>query len=75
MSDKATIAIATGDPAGIGLEISLKAALDPAVQAACQPVIVSDARLVARHAAACGIETELRVVQHIGEANWSGRTR
>ena len=29
MSDKAKIAIATGDPAGIGPEISLRAALDP----------------------------------------------
>ena len=68
---KATIAIATGDPAGIGLEISLKAALDPAVRAACQPVIVSDARLVARHAGACGINAELRVIQRIGDASWS----
>jgi 4-hydroxy-L-threonine phosphate dehydrogenase PdxA len=31
---KATIAITTGDPAGIGPEISLKAALDPTVRAA-----------------------------------------
>ena len=37
---KAKIAIATGDPAGIGPEISLKAALDPAVRAACDPVLV-----------------------------------
>ena len=50
VSDKAKIAIATGDPAGIGPEISLKAALDPAVRAACEPIIVSDARLVERHA-------------------------
>ena len=35
--DRAKIAIATGDPAGIGPEISLKAALDPAVRA--QPAI------------------------------------
>ena len=71
MIGKATIAIATGDPAGIGLEISLKAALDPAVQAACQPVIVSDARLVARHAGVCGIKAELRVVQRVADASWS----
>ena len=32
MSKRAKIAIATGDPAGIGPEISLKAALDPAVR-------------------------------------------
>ena len=72
MTDRATIAIATGDPAGIGPEISLKAARDPTVRAACNPVIVSDARILARHAGACGIATELRIVQHIGEANWSG---
>jgi 1,2-dihydroxy-3,5-cyclohexadiene-1,4-dicarboxylate dehydrogenase len=72
VSTKATIAIATGDPAGIGPEISLKAALDPAVRAVCKPVIVSDARLIERHAAACGINTKLRIVQRIGEANASG---
>ena len=65
MTRKATIAIATGDPAGIGPEISLKAALDPAVRAACNPMIVSDARLVARHAEACGITTELRIDRRI----------
>ena len=32
MRDKTRIAIAAGDPAGIGPEISLKAALDPAVR-------------------------------------------
>jgi 4-hydroxy-L-threonine phosphate dehydrogenase PdxA len=41
MSDKAKIAIATGDPAGIGPEISLKAALDPAVRDMCHPIVVS----------------------------------
>ena len=35
MSEKPRIAIATGDPGGIGPEISIKAALDPAVCAAC----------------------------------------
>ena len=52
-SDKPIIAIATGDPAGIGPEISLKAALDPAVRAACRPILVSDATILERHAVAC----------------------
>ena len=47
MTGKTTIAIPTGDPAGIGPEISLKAALDPAVRAACNPMIVSDPGVVA----------------------------
>ncbi len=41
-SDKPIIAIATGDPAGIGPEISLKAALDPTVRAVCRPILVGD---------------------------------
>ncbi len=36
---KPVIAITAGDPSGIGPEISVKAASDPRVQAACEPVI------------------------------------
>lgn len=67
---KKKIAIATGDPAGIGPEISLKAALDPAVRNACNPVVVSDPDVLARHARACRIKLDLRVVQRIGDAEW-----
>jgi 4-hydroxy-L-threonine phosphate dehydrogenase PdxA len=56
MIGKIKIAIPVGDPAGIGPEIALKAALDPAVQAACEPMIVSDPALLARHAKACGLD-------------------
>jgi 4-hydroxythreonine-4-phosphate dehydrogenase len=73
MSDKPKIAIATGDPAGIGPEISIKAALDPAVREVCHPIVVSDAGLLARHAKACGIKAEIRMVQRIGDADWSGQ--
>jgi 4-hydroxythreonine-4-phosphate dehydrogenase len=65
------IAIPIGDPAGIGPEISLKAALDPAVRAACNPIVVSDPAMLARHAKACGITVELRVVEHIADATRS----
>ena len=44
MSGKIKIAIPVGDPAGIGPEIALKAALDPAVRAACEPILVCDPR-------------------------------
>ena len=70
-SDKPVIAIATGDPAGIGPEISLKAALDPAVQAACHPILVSDPDVLNGHAAACGIATKLHVVTSASKAVWS----
>jgi 4-hydroxythreonine-4-phosphate dehydrogenase len=71
MSGKAKIAIATGDPAGIGPEICIKAVLDPKVRDACDPILVSDPSLIERHAKACGIAADLRVVAHIADANWS----
>jgi 4-hydroxythreonine-4-phosphate dehydrogenase len=67
------LAIATGDPAGIGPEISLKAALDPMVRAACRPLLVSDAILLQRHAKACAIAAELHVIARVADAEWSPR--
>src|ERR1700721_3035200 len=71
MSEKPRIAIATGDPGGIGPEISIKAALDPAVRAACNPIVVSDPVMLERHGSACGIKAELRVVAQIADPDWS----
>jgi len=59
---KAKIAIVTGDPAGIGPEVSLKAALDPKVRDACEPIIVSDARVLERHARPCGIKLDTHAI-------------
>jgi 4-hydroxy-L-threonine phosphate dehydrogenase PdxA len=52
---KPRVAIATGDPAGIGPEISLKAARDPAVLAVCRPVLVGDRAVLELHARTCGL--------------------
>ncbi len=71
MSEKATIAIPVGDPAGIGPEISLKAALDPKVRAACNPILVSDLDLLERHAELCGISTGFHEVPRVADADWS----
>src|SRR3954463_1278652 len=56
MSGRLKIAIPVGDPAGIGPEIALKAALDPAVRAGCDPILVCDHALLERHAKACGLD-------------------
>jgi 4-hydroxythreonine-4-phosphate dehydrogenase len=72
MRDKTRIAIAAGDPAGIGPEVSLKAALDPAVRNTCKAIVVGDAGVLTRHAAACAIAAELRVVARAADADWSG---
>jgi 4-hydroxythreonine-4-phosphate dehydrogenase len=69
--DTPIIAIAIGDPAGIGPEISLKTALDPAVRGMCRPVLVGDPVVVERHARACGLSPDLGVVDRLDEIDWS----
>ena len=55
---KPRVAIATGDPAGIGPEISLKAARDPAVLAICQPVLFGARNVMAMHGDIDGVQIE-----------------
>ena len=62
------IAIALGDPAGIGPEIALKAAADPRAQAVCRPLLVGDRRALDAHAAACGIQVPVQNVSSPAEA-------
>jgi 4-hydroxy-L-threonine phosphate dehydrogenase PdxA len=71
VNGKTKIALPTGDPAGIGAEICLKAALDPAVRAACNPILVSDPGVVERHAKLCGIAADIRAVERVADADWS----
>jgi 4-hydroxy-L-threonine phosphate dehydrogenase PdxA len=64
------IAIATGDPAGIGPEISMKTALDAGVRALCHPILVGDPGVMARHARACGIGADMQVVERISDVDF-----
>lgn len=68
------IAIATGDPAGIGPEIALKAALDRRVRAACRPLLVGDPAAVDMHARAAGLSPDLHVIADADEADWTDGT-
>src|SRR3990172_11766233 len=68
------IAIATGDPAGIGPEIALKAALDARVNAACRPLLVGDPAAVELHAQAARLSPRLRAIAQAGDADWSDGT-
>ncbi len=65
------IAIATGDPAGIGPEIALKAALAPSVRAICRPLLFGDRGALEMHAAACGLKPRIESVQRAADARWS----
>jgi len=63
MPARPTIAITLGDPAGIGPELALRAALDPAVLALCLPVLIGDRALLARVGAALGLPVPTAVVE------------
>ena len=65
------IAISTGDPAGIGPEIALKAALDAEVRTLCRPLLVGDRGVLDTHARACGLAPKIHSVARAGDANWS----
>jgi len=65
------IAIATGDPAGIGPEIALKAALDARVRVLCRPLLVGDPAVVEMHARAAGLSPQLKFVTKPADADWS----
>ena len=65
------IAIATGDPAGIGPEIALKAALDTRVLSLCRPLLVGDPAAVELHAKAAGLSPRLNAISEVGHADWS----
>ena len=72
MSNLPKIAIAMGDPAGIGPEIALKAILDSRVRAVCRPLLVGDLGALQRHAQACGVLAPVEVAQSFEEAGSSG---
>src|SRR5215471_6471406 len=65
------IAIASGDPAGIGPEISLKAALDTQVRRMCRPLVVGDPMVLETHARAARIAMQLHVVTAPRAADWT----
>lgn len=68
------IALAIGDPAGIGPEIALKAALDPKVRALCRPLLVGDRGVLDAHARACGLAPRIHAVARAADACWSDDT-
>ncbi len=50
------VAIAMGDPAGVGPELALKAALHPQTLAQCRPVLVGDEAVFRKHALLAGLD-------------------
>jgi 4-phospho-D-threonate 3-dehydrogenase / 4-phospho-D-erythronate 3-dehydrogenase len=70
MGDKPILGITIGDPAGIGPEISLKAALDEQVQACAYPLLIGDRSVLARTLEQSGLQAEFQEVRDPAEAQW-----
>ena len=66
------VAISMGDPAGIGPEIALKAALDPRVRSVCQPLLVGDRRALEAHAEASKLSPRIRAYKSAAEIDGEG---
>jgi 4-hydroxy-L-threonine phosphate dehydrogenase PdxA len=67
------IAITLGDPAGIGPEVALKAALDPEVARICRPVLFGDPGVLEIHAEACGLSEQARSVELVERRQFAPR--
>jgi 4-hydroxythreonine-4-phosphate dehydrogenase len=65
------VAISMGDPAGIGPEIALKAALDPRVRRICAPLLVGDHRALDIHAKASGLAPRICAYRSAAAVDWS----
>jgi len=68
---KPAIAVAIGDPAGIGPEIALAAALDDQVRARCRPILVGSIQILEFYRARYQLPCALRAVAVPGEENFA----
>jgi 4-hydroxythreonine-4-phosphate dehydrogenase len=59
---KPLLAVAIGDPAGIGPELAARLIADPEVRAAAELAVVGDARVLRRGAEVAGVVAELEVI-------------
>ncbi|MFN0161282.1 MAG: PdxA family protein [Burkholderiales bacterium] len=64
------VAIALGDPAGIGPEIALKAASDMRVTRVARPLLVGDLRALEFHARACGLPLKVDAFGDASQVEW-----
>lgn len=56
------LAITTGDPAGIGPEVTAKALADPDVHSFCRPLVIGDAAIMRQIIGLCGLELTVNAV-------------
>ncbi len=68
------IAVAIGDPAGIGPEIALKAAIDEGVRGQCRPILVGNGEILELYRARYGLPCAVRPIATPDEAEFAPGT-
>lgn len=71
MRSQPLIAIAMGDPAGIGPELIVKVLADESLRQRCRPVIIGDIGVMRHNAAALGSPLRFRPLDEIARAQFS----
>jgi 4-hydroxythreonine-4-phosphate dehydrogenase len=68
---KPIIAISTGDPAGIGPEVSVKALSDPDIYERCKPLVVCDARIIDQIIDICRLDLLVNPIKDPAKGSYS----
>ena len=68
------LGITMGDPAGVGPEITAKALARPDVTAACRPVVIGDAAIMAATLAILRSPLRLHAVKRVGDCAFAAGT-
>ncbi|MDO4279947.1 PdxA family dehydrogenase [Lachnoclostridium edouardi] len=70
MSGKPILGIILGDAAGVGPEIIAKLAAKGFYEECCRPVILGDARVLARGADVSGVNVPVEIIDDVAQATW-----
>jgi 4-hydroxythreonine-4-phosphate dehydrogenase len=68
------LGVTMGDPAGVGPEIIARAAAEPAVRAACRPVVIGAAATMREALALVGGAQTLHAVSRVADCRWAEGT-
>lgn len=64
------VALATGDPGGIGPEICIKAAQDTNVRRWCRPVLFGDPAVIEQHKRSCELDVQINASDSLDGLSW-----
>lgn len=69
-SELPLLAITSGDPAGIGPEVTVKALNDPVVYDKCRPLVISDGGIIEQIISLCNLQLQVNTVNHPSEGTF-----